>query len=414
MKIRLNPFPAWGFLLVVIVTFCAPAGLHAQNGTSSTTDKSASTADVKAATTKKTTSGQTEGWPLFRGDRASTGVAHTNLPDDLNELKVVWEYKVPNGGFEGTPIIVRNQSDQRTTVYVGDMDGEVVSIDLETGKVNWKFDTGLGISASPAYHNGRIFIGDIDGVFWCLDEAGKVAWKYQTDGEISGSANFFGDNVLFGSQDSKLYLLQQVDGKKVWEFETPDQIQCSATIANGKGFVAGCDAYLHLVDLKTGKEVGKVEIHSPTRSTPAVANGLAVFGTEQADFFSVNLSEVKLEWSYAGKNGAAAVRGSAAISNGNVIFGARNRRVHCVDLETGALRWDTRLKAKIDASPVILGNRILVGSTDGRFYALSLKDGSIAWEKQFRGGFLSSPAVAFERLVVATDRGVVYCLGKQN
>ena len=371
--------------------------------------------EVLAAEAKAKQKDEDGSWPLFRGNRASTGVATTTLPDDLGKnLKVLWEYSVRGGGFEGTPIVVRNKSNKRKTVYVGDMDGEVVSIDLETGKVNWKFDTGLGISASPAYHNGRVFIGDIDGIFWCLDESGKVLWKFQTDGEISGSANFFGDNVLFGSQDFKLYLLRQKDGEKVWEFETPDQIQCSATVADGKGFVAGCDAFLHLIDLKKGKEVGKVEIHSPTRSTPAVDGGMAVFGTEQAEFFAINLGEVKMEWAYAANQGNAAVRGSAAISKGNVIFGARNRRVYCVDKETGATRWTATLKSKIDASPVIVGDRVFVGSTDGRLYALGLKDGAIVWEKQFRGGFLSSPAVAFERLIVATDRGVVYCLGSDN
>lgn len=347
-------------------------------------------------------------WPLFRGNEASTGVAKSTLPESLS---VLWEYKVPDGGFEGTAVIVKNKSNGRETVYIGDMDGVLISIDLESGKENWKHDTGLGFSASPAYRDGQIFIGDIDGYFWCFDESGNVRWKFQCDASVSGSANFFGDGVLFGSEDTKLYLLNRKDGTKIWDFQTPDQIQCSATVADGKGFVAGCDAILHLINLSSGEEVGKVAINSPTRSTPAVADGVAVFGTEQAEFFGVDLSKVETIWTFAGKNGASAVRGSAAIGGGRVIFGARNRQVYCIDSKTGKEQWSTVLKSKIESSPVIVGERVFVGSMDGRLYALSIKDGKKLWEKEFGGAFQSSPSVAFERLVVATDRGVVYCLG---
>lgn len=392
-------------ILIILISTSVAQEPETKPATKTPATKSTPAKPAKPESASKTD----QDWPLFRGNKASTGVATSKLPKDLD---VLWEYKVRDGGFEGTPIVVRNQTNGRPTVYVGDMDGVLISLDLETGKENWKHDTGLGFTASPAYHDGHIFIGDIDGFFWCFTETGEVKWKFEVGIEISGAANFFEEGVLFGAQDAKLYLLNRKDGSKIWEFETPDQIQCSTTVAKGMGFVAGCDAYLHLIDLKKGTEVGKVEIHSPTQSTPAVAEGKIVFGTEQADFFAIDLDEVKLSWSFAGDNGAAAVRGSAAINNGHVVFGARNRRVYSVDAKTGKQQWSTVLKANVDASPVIVGDRVFVGSTDGRMYALSLEDGAKQWTKEFQGGFLSSPAVAFDRLVVATDRGVVYCLGE--
>ena len=61
----------------------------------------------------------------------------------------------------------------------------------------------LGFNASAAVRGGRVYIGDVDGVFYCLDAAtGKKLWKFQTDGEIDSSANFHDDHVLFGSQDT--------------------------------------------------------------------------------------------------------------------------------------------------------------------------------------------------------------------
>ena len=353
---------------------------------------------------------ESQDWPLFRGDSQSTGVARSQLTESP---EVLWEFKVPQGGFEGTPVVVKNKSNGRLTVYIGDMDGVMFSLDLETGKENWRYDTGLGFAASPAYRDGRIFIGDIDGYFWCLDEQGKEVWKFETQAEISGSANFYQQGVLFGSQDAKLYLLDQATGEKIWEFETPDQIQCSTTVAGDRAFVAGCDGYLHVINLKDGSEVGKVDIRSPTRSTPAVWEQTAAFGTEQADFLAVDWKQVESSWTFADEDGQSAVRGSAAINDKHVIFGARNRQVYSLDRETGKQQWTQTLKAKVESSPVIEGQRVWVGSTDGRLYALSLADGTPGWQRQFNGGFLGSPAIAYGRLVVATDRGVVYCLGEK-
>ena len=357
-------------------------------------------------------SAQEEGWPVFRGNPQSTGVANTELPA---KLETIWQYKIPtpNGAFEGTPLIVKDP-DGKQTVYVADLDGSVYALDLETGKKKWATKLSISIASSPAYHDGRVFAGDIDGYFHCLDTTGVVKWKFETMGEISSSPNFYNGNVLFGSQDSHLYLLDSKSGDLIMKHETPDQIRCSATVAGDRAFVAGCDGFFHVIDLKTEKEVGNVDIHSPTQSTPAVVDDRVFFGTEQAEFFSVNWKKIEADWNFADPAGQSSVRGCAAVNRNHVVFGARNRRIYSLDPVTGKQNWSTLLKAKIDSSPIIVGEYAYVGSTDGRFYVLSLKDGSKTWEKQFKGGFLASPAAAYGRLVIATDEGVVYCLGSKS
>jgi outer membrane protein assembly factor BamB len=353
------------------------------------------------------------GWNVFRGNAQSTGVAQTELPDDL---EILWEYKVPKGAFEGTPLIVEEPKTEKgvaRTVYVADLDGSLIAIDLDSGEEKWKTKLCISIAASPAYQDGLAFVGDIDGFFHCLDNQGNVKWKFETDGEISSSPNFYKGNVLFGSQDSHLYLLDK-EGKELMKHQSQDQIRCSATIAGDRAFVAGCDGFFHIVNLKDGTEIGNVDIQSPTQSTPAVLGDHCFFGTEQAEFCGVDWKKIKAEWSFSDDAGQTSVRGCAAVTPKHVVFGARNRQVYSLDPITGKKNWSTTLKSKIDSSPIIVGDKVYAGSMDGRFYALSLESGKVLWEKQFNGGFLSSPAAAFGRLVIATDRGVVYCLGKKQ
>lgn len=404
MKTR-HILSGFGSIILPLAILFPAQWLVAQNDA----EKPVPAVKVESSNPKVRESAGAEGWLVFRGDSESTGVAKTKLPA---ELGVLWEFKVPQGGFEGTPLIVKTP-DGRKTVYVADMDGKLFSIDLETGEKNWEVKLAIGIAAAPAYQAGKIFVGDIDGYFHCVDEKGNVLWKFETGGEISSSANFYNGDVLFGSQDGKLYLLDSADGQMVWEFQTPDQIQCSATIAGNRAFVAGCDGFLHVIDLDKGEEVGNADIHSPTQSTPATLGDRVFFGTEQAEFIAVDWKAIQPIWTFADDNGQSSVRGSAAVNKGHVVFGAMNRQVYSLQPDTGKQNWTVSLKSKVESSPVIAGDRVYVGCTDGRFYTLSLKNGNTIWEKQFNGGFLSSPAVAFDRLVIATDRGVVYCLGKK-
>ncbi len=406
------------------------AGVAKSQTSPADNSKSAETDPVVAIASRKEK--PDVGWPVFRGDALSSGVSSAKLPAKLD---VLWEYKVPgnNGAFEGTAVIAKHSQTGKPIAYIGDLDGTLYAFDLDSGELNWKKQPkvtlvptedpperkpkeheAFSFSSSPAYRDGQIFIGDIDGIFYCFDESGELQWFYETEAEISSSANFYDGHVLFGSQDAKLYLLDTETGEKKWDLETPDQIRCSVTVANDRAFVAGCDGFFHIVDLKNGKEAGKVDIKSPTQSTPAVLGEQVYFGTEQDEFVAIDWKTAKSKWTFSDEDGPSPVRGCAAVTEGHVVFGARNRFVYSVDPESGEQNWGVELKAKVDGSPVIAGEYVYVGSTDGRLYTLSLKNGDKVWEKQFKGGFVSSPAVAFDKLVVATDRGVVYCLGKKQ
>ena len=83
-----------------------------------------------------------------------------------------------------------------------------------TGKERWKYTIESGFLASPAYADGRVFVGDYDGRFHCVDaKTGDKQWIYEAGGEINSSGNFYQGNVLFGSQDATLYCLN-VDGRQ--------------------------------------------------------------------------------------------------------------------------------------------------------------------------------------------------------
>ena len=348
----------------------------------------------------------TDAWPVFRGNPKSTGVASGQLPADL---ALLWEFPVKGGAFEGTAAIVDG------VVYIGDLDGTMFALDLDTGKPRWQTKTDLGFIASPAVRDGRVYLGDFDGVFYCFDaKTGKVLWKLETDGEINSSANFYRQHVLVGSQDATLYCVDALTGKLVWKFAISDQIRCTPTIVEDRAFVAGCDSMLHIVDLTKGEDAAQVEIDAPTMVTPAVQGQQVFFGTEGGTIYAVNWRQAKVDWTFVPARNAQSVRSSPAVFDGLVVIGNRARQVQALDAKTGVEAWSFLARQRVDSSPVIVGDRVFVGSSDGRLYALELKTGKKVWEFEAGGGLTASPAVAQGRLVIASDDGVVYCFGKKK
>ena len=76
---------------------------------------------------------------------------------------VVWKAELP-GGSIASPVIVGDR------VFVGSGDGKFYEFSLETGEVKWSFETGAPIVGSAAVAEGRLLIGDQDGILYCFGQ----------------------------------------------------------------------------------------------------------------------------------------------------------------------------------------------------------------------------------------------------
>ena len=364
-----------------------------------------STARPASAHTSRVTS---DAWPIFRGDPQSRGVAAKGLPEKLDLL---WKYRVENGAFEGTAAIVNG------VVYIGDLDGHLFALDLETGGEKWKTKLcDLGFGTSPAVRNGLIYMGDFDGEFFCVEAAnGQLKWKFNAEAEINSSANFFRDTVLFGSQDASLYCLHAESGELAWKYTIQDQIRCMPSVVQNRSFVAGCDARLHIIDLTKGEAAGDgVQIDGPTGVTPAVNGDLVYFGTENGTFYAIDWRKSEVAWYFQDDTTSLAFRSSAAVTDDFVVVGGRSKRVYGLNAKNGDLVWEFVTKRNVDSSPVIAGDHVYVGSGDGRLYCLKLDSGEKVWQYETGGRLYGAPAIAAGKLVIASDDGVVYCFGKKD
>lgn len=341
-------------------------------------------------------------WPLFRGDALQTGVAKTTLPD---KLEIRWKIDLKKG-IESTAAIVKN------TVYIGCYDEHLHAFDLATGKQKWM--TKLGpIKAPPSFYQDKIFVGDEDGMFYCVSAAdGKKLWEFETNGEITGGANFTGAKVIFGSHDGTLYCLAIKDKTVIWKVKTEGPVNGSAVVANGQTFVAGCDSNLHIIDLVKGNALAKIELSGQAAATAAVFGGKLYVGNMNSEMQGIDLTKKDVQWSYAPKR-AQPFYSSAAVTDKFVVAGSRDRFVHAIDRVKGNAAWSFQATGRVDSSPVIVGNRVYFGSTGGTLHVVDLNNGKETQSLELGQQITASPAVAHGCLVIGTTDGLLYCLGKK-
>ncbi|MEK8090691.1 outer membrane protein assembly factor BamB [Thermithiobacillus plumbiphilus] len=105
---------------------------------------------------------------------------------------------------------------------------------------------------------------------------------------------------------------------------------------------------------------------------------------------------------------------AAPVTDGQRIVTGRNRGEVVVLGADGREVWRKNLKARISASPNIIGDRIYAGTDAGKLYALSLNDGKVIWTSSLSSEVMSSVTAFATGLAVQTNDGKLWALNPQD
>jgi len=343
-------------------------------------------------------------WPQFRGNPQLTGIATSSVPANL---KLLWTYDAGDS-IESSAAISGG------TVYVGSQSKDLLAIDLENGKLRWKYRATDSIGeSSPAVHDGIVYIGDLGGVLHAVNAAnGKAIWTFKTEGEIRSSPVIAGDRLLIGSYDANLYCLSRREGKLIWKLTTASYVHGTPAIEGGVAYVTGCDEVFHGIRLVDGREVVRFPAGGPSGASPAIIGDSAWFGNFNNEVAGASLRQKRILWRYLRQAAQFPFYSSAAAASDRIVLGGRDKLVHCLNATTGKAIWTFATKARVDSSPAIADGRVYIGSNDGHFYVLDLATGKKLWDFEAGAPLSASPAIAAGRVVIGAQDGRLYCFGQ--
>jgi len=170
-------------------------------------------------------------WPIFGRDMHHTrsNLVESSIGvDTVGDLELVWEHR----GFEitSTPSVVGG------IVYFADWEGFVYARQASDGSEVWTSEnpSGVGMTASIAVGETRLFIGDSTGFFHAIDRAnGDFLWSVELDdhpnANVPSSALLIDDMLIVGVASGELgsekeeytfrgsiVALSQEDGTERW------------------------------------------------------------------------------------------------------------------------------------------------------------------------------------------------------
>jgi eukaryotic-like serine/threonine-protein kinase len=263
--------------------------------------------------------------------------------------------------------------------YFGSGDGNIYSLNAQTGELNWKFKTGDIVHASPAIADGMLFVGSWDSYFYALDAAtGAQKWKFKTGEDpdthnqvgIQSSASVADGIVYFGCRDSHLYAVDEQTGQQKWAMSMKGSwVVSSPAVRDGMiYFVTSDSSLLYALDAKTGEVKHSLGFdHWYLYSSPALAGGMLYVGSTQGKIVGVELASFKPVWSFETdgmkKHGPTYTKADGS-PNQEAIYASD----FYDDMVVGVER--VMSMGAVISSPAVAGKIVYFGSADGNVYAL--------------------------------------------
>ena len=301
----------------------------------------------------------------------------------------------------------------------------------------WFFNAEDTVTATPAVVDGTVYVGDWSGNFYALDlDDGRVRWKYEAEihpnvyaGQIVSSAavaDAGGTRTVYFGAGKTLYALRARDGSLRWKHELgeagndedPTEIESSPVVVDGL-VVFGSDVHnsgngepagVIALDAATGEERWTAVL-APTEGEGATGSGCGdVWGSPTVD------RDRRLV--YVGTGNCVSDEG----------WGRYSEAIVALDLDDGSVRWtyqphpSNRDDLDFAGAPNLFtaGDRPLVGlgNKDAVYYAVDPETGELVWQTAVTeagiprpganfstGGFIGPTAVADGVVVGGTAIG---------
>jgi outer membrane protein assembly factor BamB len=204
------------------------------------------------------------------------------------------------GATETSPLLVGKR------IYVGDYDGVVYCLRASDGKTIWTFRAGGAVKGAIAYDRGRVFFGDYDGRLYALRATdGKLIWRAQSNRDwLGGHGQFYStpsvaySRVYLGSTDRHVYSFGERSGKLRWSYNTGGFVYGSPAIWHRRVFVGSYDHWFYAFDAATGAVLWKFHANGPISGSATVVDGIVYFATLKRRTYGLDALTGKQVWTY--------------------------------------------------------------------------------------------------------------------
>jgi outer membrane protein assembly factor BamB len=337
--------------------------------------------------------------------------------EEVVNVRKIWTAKV-GGKSEFLRLALRPVGDGNR-IYAASHDGIVSAFDPETGRVQWRTDLDVALSAGPGAGEGYVVVAARDGMAILLNASdGSEVWRADIEGESLARPLINNDRVVVQTIDNLLQGLSLFDGRSLWSIQQSTPVLTvrgsSSPVAIGTTVIAGFDSgRLVAAELDSGEIIWESMLSPPKGRSDLdrlsdIDGELAVVGQDlyatgyQGRMAALASESGQVLWSRE----VSSFEGVAA--DWNSVYTVRDTgEIVAMTRRNGTESWrNASLLRREPTLPVPFGTTVVVGDLEGYIHFFNTIDGEpVAREKLGRSAISSDPYVMSNRVFVQNDGG---------
>ncbi len=316
-------------------------------------------------------------------------------------------------------------------------------------------------STAAVDHEGNVYFGCHDGIFYSLDKNFNIRWFYHTNKKIYSSPAIIKDKVVVAGGDGFLYCFN-LEGLLLWKnkfVKTNKAIQIKKVLSDITSFIyltlrrrslhkdvgvisswsspnidslnniyiTGTNSDLCIVNHETGETATRLKLKKSRYllSGPAIARNDLIFCPNEKKYLQC-FHRNQIQWTYVFKSSYKIWATPSIDEDLKYVFTSwtikdKKGCVKCVNFD-GKEIWSFSLKEGIRCTPGLLSKDLLVFvSITGVFYVVSRINGSLIHKKRLENcvrAFWSSPCIDANGNILmsfksSNDKGFIICIDKK-
>jgi len=345
------------------------------------------------------------------------GLIYSRPTDDVAILSPLLEQSEASGGscFDS----------KGETLFVANAQGIAMSVQLQSGKVKWRYQHVDPFTMPPVFLPKEavfgskadvVVFGSQNGELLAFDAAtGARVWEYDLGGELRESPILARHRLIVANSRNQVLALDPVSGKFLWQHshETPAKMtilgHSGVLFANGKIFVGFSDGLVTALEV----EDGSVKWSRPltlsaatfgdTDTTPALFGDKIFVASFSDGLFALEAATGNVSW----QRPVDSV--TRLLVHKSFLYMANHKELDAVDAQSGRMVWRFNYPSAMVTRPVVYGGYVVFGARPGGLYVLDVASGRLI--QRFHPGGIVGELTFYKGLLAFLSEGSnVYAL----
>ena len=360
------------------------------------------------------------GWVLVNGmpEKHNYKIPINNYEEESGNYELTWKYDFSKNN-SGKNAWFANLIQCNNSVFAAASNGIVYSINIFTGKINWKqkinnYDNYTCINAK----GDKVFLGLINESLAVEANTGEIIWRNNQTTYLYSKSVILDDKIFFGSRYGDIYALNITNGKLIWSIQlTKYTLYLTADEINN-GIIATCGERCYSINSDNGNIIWDFKIDGLILSSAKIFENNLYFGSTNTNIYAIDAENGELKWK--NKTGWS-IQSTPDVLENIVYTGSMDHNLYAFDANNGKNIWSFTCNAAIRSAPFADGEFVFFGCDDGRFYMLNRTDGTLIWH--YAPGFtieddihnyvttsIVSDCIVINKQVLISANGEIFCL----